>query len=120
MKHLVVRCVGNGEVATVEIRFNVIGHEIHLAELIPTQDPMIQRRVNRETLHPDEYPELWEVVAGDPRLLLLYEALEWQMTNTEALVLGYLNRRSEARVQLSAAWKTELVNAPDGVSDKTS
>ncbi len=105
MNSLVVRCVGNGEVATVQIRYDARSDRFHIAEIVPTADPLVQRRVNHEVFN--HYPELYETLEW-PSLN------QWNMEAAEAMVVAYLNRRSEARVQLNPAWKTELVNSPTG------
>lgn len=99
MNSLVVRCVGNGEVATVQIRYDFRSDRFHIAEIVPTADPMVQRRVNHETFK--HYAELYDVFEW-PSLN------QWNMEAVEALVVGYLNRQSEARVRLHGAWVIEL------------
>lgn len=99
MNSLVVRCVGNGEVATVQIRYDLRSDRFHIAEIVPTADPMVQCRVNHETFN--HYPELYEALER-PSLN------KWNMEAVEALVVAYLNRRSEARVHLREDWAIEL------------
>ncbi|MBZ0315425.1 MAG: hypothetical protein K8L91_03330 [Anaerolineae bacterium] len=111
MKHLVVRCVGQNNVAVVHVGYRALPDEIHLAEIIPTADPLVQRRVNHEVLSVYENSELGDVVVVQPSTY----AMAWDMEAVENLVVAYLNRRSEARVRLNAGWKTELVNSPDRV-----
>ncbi|MBZ0319534.1 MAG: hypothetical protein K8L91_24200 [Anaerolineae bacterium] len=111
MKHLIVRCVGKNNVAVVHVGYRVLPDEIHLAEIVPTDDPLVQRRVNHEVFNLNEYPELEHVLCDVPNAF----HLDWNMSEVEELVLGYLNRQSEARVRLNAGWKTELVNSPDRV-----
>jgi hypothetical protein len=101
-KNLVVRCEGNGEVVIIEIRPDAWRNEFRLAEIVPTSDALVQRRVNHEALAIADYPELED---------LFGENWDWDMEAVEALVLGYLNRQSEARVKLHQAWVTELAQA---------
>lgn len=102
MKRLVVRCVGNGEVAVVELRYDALKDQLVLAEIVPTTDPLVQCRVNHEVLAMAEYPELAELFA------MPVNGKCWNMEAVEALVLGYLNRQSEVRVRLRADWAAEL------------
>lgn len=102
MKRLVVRSVGNGEVAVVELRYDALQDQLRLAEIVPTADPVVQRRVNHEVLNLEEYPELTELFA------MPVNGQCWDMEAVEELVWGYLNRQSEVRVRLREAWAIEL------------
>lgn len=105
MQRLVVRCVGNGEVAVVELRYDALQDQLTLAEIVPTSDPIVKRRVNHEVLHLAEYPELEGLFA------MPVNAKCWHMEAVEDLVLGYLNRQSETRVRLREDWAAELAQA---------
>lgn len=102
MKRLVVRCVGNGEVAVVELRYDALKDQLVLAEIVPTSDPIVKRRVNHEVLHLAEYPEPAALFA------MPVNGECWDMEAVEELVLGYLNRQSEVRVRLREDWAIEL------------
>ncbi|MCQ3931242.1 MAG: hypothetical protein DPW16_12355 [Chloroflexi bacterium] len=105
MKRLVVRCVGNGEVAVVELRYDALQDQLTLAEIVPTADPIVKRRVNHEVLHLEAYPELAELFA------MPVNGKCWDMEAVEDLVLGYLNHQSETRVRLHEEWAIELGQA---------
>lgn len=105
MKRLVVRCVGNGEVAVVELRYDALKDQLVLAEIVPTSDPIVKRRVNHEVLAMAEYPELEGLFA------IPVNRQRWNMEAVEELTLGYLNRQSETRVRLREDWATELAQA---------
>lgn len=99
MNSLVVRCVGNGEVATVQIRYDARSDRFHIAEIVPTADPLVQRRVNHEVFN--HYPELYETLEW-PSLN------QWNMEAVEAMALGYLNRQSDGLVRPNTDWVAEL------------
>ncbi len=86
----------------VEIRYDLRSDRFHIAEIVPTADPMIQRRVNHETFN--HYAELYEVLEWP-------SFNQWNMEAVENLVIGYLNRQSNARVKLREEWATELAQA---------
>lgn len=105
MNSLVVNCVGNGEIAVVDIRHDDATDDLYLAELVPTSDGLTHRRVNRETLDMWQDRELNEVFHDNGHIW------SWNMEAVENLVIGYLNRQSNARVKLREEWMAELTQA---------
>lgn len=98
MNGLNMRCAGNGEITVVELIYDRWRNEIRLAEIVPVDDGMVQRRVNQEVLVITDYAEL-----GD--------FMSWTTPDVEDLVVGYLNRQNQARVQLREDWAAELAEA---------
>lgn len=101
-KNLIVRLEGNNDVAIIEIRPDTWRNEVKLAEIVPTDDPMVHRRINHEALVITDYPELHDLLDDD---------LNWNWEAVENLAIGYLNRQSNARVKLCEEWATELAQA---------
>ncbi len=100
IRHLVVRCEGGQDIAVVACEFDFSRDMVRIAELVRPEDGGLTQRVNKVVFEISEYPELDA----------LYDLFkwEWDMDAVEDLVIGYLNRQSDARVRLREEWAAEL------------